>query len=147
MKPPFVRNLLFAQIETLFKAVHASAGINQLLLAGVERMALEMCIRDRLPAPTPPFRQSAGRRTGPCRPEAAALQGCTGRWSGRGDVYKRQDQTCHHFGIIQRIRQNVTLCNITSSGHLSSLLHKMISAGLESNKTPVLSREKVTLYE
>ena len=40
MTPPFVRNLLFAQIETLFKAVHASAGINQLLLAGVERMAL-----------------------------------------------------------------------------------------------------------
>ena len=40
MKPPFVRNLLFAQIETLFEAVHASAGIYQLLLAGAERMAL-----------------------------------------------------------------------------------------------------------
>ena len=30
MKPPFVRNLLFAQIETLFKAVHASAGVDHL---------------------------------------------------------------------------------------------------------------------
>ena len=33
------------------------------------------------------------------------------------------DQACYEFGIIKRDRQDVTLCDITSSWHFASLLH------------------------
>ena len=37
------------------------------------------------------------------------------------------DKTGNQLGIVDRILQNITLCNVTSSWHLNSLLHKMIS--------------------
>ena len=40
MPPKQLHNKLFIHTETLLESVNASAGINQLLLAGVERMAL-----------------------------------------------------------------------------------------------------------
>ena len=47
-------------------------------------------------------------------------------------------QTGDHFGIVNRICQDIALGNVTSSRHLSSLLHRMISSVLESIKTPVV---------
>ena len=40
MPPKQLHNKLFIHTETLLESVNASAGINQLLLAGIERVAL-----------------------------------------------------------------------------------------------------------
>ena len=37
------------------------------------------------------------------------------------------DKTCYKLGIVKRIRQNISFCDLASSWHFASLLHRMIS--------------------
>ena len=52
-------------------------------------------------------------------------------------VHDVVDQTGHALGIIKRIGQNITFCNITSSWHFTSLLHNNDITGTRKRQTPV----------